>query len=170
MTYILINLILNCQMNCPYTFTDQDVNFFNEYWLHSRGEHLSTTLKVSKVCWYKSLNKSNNNMFWEIGKIVEVQILISQLVLNLLICYPHFFWKHRFSIISLFTLLSNYKNMVLTSACLGIGWNVSEYPCGEYRWLTVVARASHWFSAGKEQISDPFMRGGSDRGRLDWNK
>ena len=50
----------------------------------------------------------------------------SQLCTNLLlILSTHFFWKHWFSIISLLTLHSCYKNMVLTSAWLSIGWNTS---------------------------------------------
>ena len=34
-------------------------------------------------------------------------------------------WKKWFSILSLFTFKSCYNILVLTSACLGIGWNVS---------------------------------------------
>ena len=42
---------------------------------------------------------------------------------NLIIFYQHFFWKLWFSILFWYTFKSCYKIMVLTSACLCIGWN-----------------------------------------------
>ena len=63
--------------------------------------------------------------------IFVLYIYLYVLSTNLSICYQQFLWKQWFSILSCFTFMSCYKNMVLTSTFLSIGWNTSDYRHGK---------------------------------------
>ena len=69
--------------------------------------------------------------------LTTLKVVIS--LTTLLIFYQYILWKHCFSIASLFTFKSCYKIMVLTHACLCIGWNTRAISCisGPIRGLKV---------------------------------
>ena len=96
------------------------------------------TLNNSKIGYgpnsIKRKNVSKNCMFWALLKkrkklICFYNILSSLLGTNLLIFYKQFFWNPWCSILSLFTFKTCYKIVVLTSACLSIGWKPSAIVC-----------------------------------------
>ena len=83
-----------------------------------------TTLKVVTAVWPKIA------WFWELWNILEDQDFYTTSTIH---CYPqiykHFFFKPWYSILFLYTFKSCYKIMVLNSAQLCIGWNISAPLC-----------------------------------------
>ena len=78
-------------------------------------------------------------------------------IMTLLIFYQDIFWKHWFSIASLFAFKSCYKIMVLTHACLSIGWNTRAISCisGPIRGLkvNVIEAGQHTLNTQSDNIA-----------------
>ena len=87
--------------------------------------------------------------------LTTLKVVIS--LTTLLIFYQYIFWKHCFSIASLFTFKSCYKIMVLTHACLCIGWNTRAISCisGPIRGLkvNVIEAGQHTLKTQSDNIA-----------------